>query len=815
MIVSPNINKDYQHTLSGNTSITCKTMVPDTARKKMPIYEIDLENVYPIVMLNVSGLGVYNNTVFLRIDKQPCTYFQFPTGLYKWAVLTCNQYRRGRVVSVTTEADFHICSLRVYTCIDGLQGPQCEDPCSPGKFGAGCVYSCKCRDGKVCDARTGFCPTGCQNILADGDFGCIVKKPRIFETLDMIRLTTSTVIKLRTSPTAEDIGSIIQTRTGENVSQNCMTLLNSTRLTVTLTYARPVNLEGVIIHHSFNISLPLHFYLAADGRLCRQAIFKYRFPSGSQKYLCQRKGVTGTQVQISYIIPRYHQRALPGLKICQLGILECSKGFYGPRCRISCNCMSTGCDGHTGLCLRGMCYMHYRGSNCASFNIAYNKSFKVKYYSKTRVDSDLPPYQVDFYYSSKDLWSTWWAIELDEIYEINSITVIPGSHSRVHEMLFEVYSSSGVFDKNVQHVSKEFWTGFPCQISITDIKENVELPCSSVSRSLLVVIYTATKPDRFDVSDVKRALLAKLISSVLARLISSVLARLISSVLARLISSVLARLISSVLARLISSVLARLMSSVLARLFSTVLARLISSVLARLISSVLARLMSSVLARLFSTVLARLISSVLARLISSVLARLISSVLARLISSFSEANLFCPSEADLFCPSEANYFCPSEADLFCPSEANLFCPSEANLFCPSEADLFCPSEANYFCPSEADLFCPSEANLFCPSEANLFCPIEANLFCPSEANLFCPSEANLFCPREANLFCPSEANLFCPSEANLFCPSEANLFCPSEANLFCPSEANLFCPSEANLFCPSEANLFCSTIVYN
>lgn len=43
------------------------------------------------------------------------------------------------------------------TCGPGHRGALCTEPCAEGTYGPGCIHACSCANGALCDAVTGCC----------------------------------------------------------------------------------------------------------------------------------------------------------------------------------------------------------------------------------------------------------------------------------------------------------------------------------------------------------------------------------------------------------------------------------------------------------------------------------------------------------------------------------------------------------------------------------------------------------------------------------------------------------------------------------
>ncbi|KAK0060673.1 platelet endothelial aggregation receptor 1 [Biomphalaria pfeifferi] len=503
---------DYQYKISNSSFIHCKTMTFDVYGRN-PQYDVDFKNVFPVVQINISGVATEFTNLSVYIDTSFCANVTFPPGLYMSLTFQCIQYLKGRMLGIRSSSIFHVCSLQVHSCTDGFTGPDCRSHCDYGMFGVGCSQACNCYKGSECDALTGHCPDGCQNAYGDENVGCIFKildSPA--RNIDRMQFTPSPVVNIFSYPRTDIYESILMTNYRHSLfssqlkvehTDNCITVYNTSRLTLTVNYARVVYFEGVIVHHLWiKCVLPLFVFLLVDDKICGETRFLDRPPSSAQRYICQHKGLQGTKIQIFYITPKAPQHGIISMGICGLGILECATGFYGPRCHLLCHCMSTGCDSHTGESWRGLCYPHYTGSNCASYNIAYNKSFKIRFYSKEKQYNYLPHYQLDFFYGSKNVWLSWWSVEFDRIYQVNSITLHLLKDDNLRELLVEVYDSEGLEYRSL-FSSKEFWSGFPCQVFYPKVDSTLEIMCPSVSRSLLVVMTLVNIPDIFAITDYK------------------------------------------------------------------------------------------------------------------------------------------------------------------------------------------------------------------------------------------------------------------------------------------------------------------------
>ncbi|CAL1526032.1 unnamed protein product [Lymnaea stagnalis] len=521
MISPPGFNKFKIRLTHNGTLISCNKMKPEVDH--FATFYLDLAEVFPVVQIHITGyhLPGYVNSVAVYLDDKFCARPFFNHSDNGVKDIRCSEYLKGRMLTIKAGAEFYICSVVVYTCRAGLYGPTCQSHCPPGTFGLGCVHRCACRKGGVCNATTGFCPSGCQSTLADGNFGCAMMTVTNSK-VSMIRATKTPVKDIQTSPFLDVFQNIILTNTVSRVfasftpwyfSNPCLNLRASGArrvVSIRVMYEKEVSLEGAILNHTFvNISPPFSMLITADGRACYGAHSdSSAIMLGRHSYICQRKGLKGKDVVISYTTHSHSPSRSLNVEICGIGALECSTGFYGPLCRLRCNCMSTGCDSYSGRCFRALCYSQYRGRNCASANILDSHNAEIKYSKSSmetwRNEHNHLPYSIGSIYDHEyKNWISWMAIQLQSVYDINSLSlVIKSDHvGHLRNILFDVHSSTERLD--FQTMKGRFWKGLPCQISDYGNQQTIELPCSFQASLIVIVMHFGKGPNTVAWDDVK------------------------------------------------------------------------------------------------------------------------------------------------------------------------------------------------------------------------------------------------------------------------------------------------------------------------
>lgn len=360
-----------------STSDDCNILQPEQ-QGKPAVHLIDFRETYPIVLFKFIASATVETAgkVAVFIDKQLCAQPDLKNGTN---MLSCSRYLKGRMLAIKSYVHITVCSVQVFTCAAGTRGPACTEMCGDGTYGISCK-PCRCHNNDFCRKTDGFCPSGCDK-NTDKNYDCYHKSvSRRDEHFTTIVDATAMQFMLSSA-----LGMVyLKTRTESYLTGSLACSIfksyeNNRSVILQIPYKSSIIVYSVVITYcKFDISPPYSIHITVDGKSCFGTTRHAHLRLGTHTFICQRKSMTGNVVSISHTSYDLNHNKTQAIGLNRIRVLGCAKGFYGPKCKLQCNCLGSTCDSVNGYCSTHLCQRFARGRNCASINVAQPDKILVK-----------------------------------------------------------------------------------------------------------------------------------------------------------------------------------------------------------------------------------------------------------------------------------------------------------------------------------------------------------------------------------------------------------------------------------------------------
>lgn len=468
---------------------SCLVLTPDVTAKPVSLY-VDLLTNYEIHLVRLRGksLSIHNAFLLTSLDGKHLENFWFANNYS----LQFEPAATGRLIEISTVSRIRLCSIEVFSCKVGWTGRDCEEECADGYFGMSCRSLCDCLCNITCDRKTGVCPDGCpfesMVIPDESQFGKVKVAP-----YDVYSVTETEVLSINQGPTLDLLSSRVY-----KPSEQCISVASqcsSTFLFLELDLLKPIHLYGVeMTFTKFHLPAPFSIYITANGKACYgETVKRNSITLGTHVFKCQRRNLIGKYILVRFTTYNTRQAmnaAGVEVYVCRLRALECSPGFYGRHCRQICSCAGNDCDKATGACFEEKCGSYSRGPYCSSIDVMPKTVIaRMVHYDSGLTDSHSNTYNHPYLPSHPDSFHKWLAIQFDDVYVVNSFTVIvPGVPDEVHKSI-QVFTDASMSITNMSIAHFEKWPGLPCTVKDPEISQvSHHVKCPSLVKTLFLVI---------------------------------------------------------------------------------------------------------------------------------------------------------------------------------------------------------------------------------------------------------------------------------------------------------------------------------------